>query len=601
MSQFVLLYFLINSHKPDIPAMRLRNLDKEYPTHRLENIWLYLRSNFSKKRTSEDQKEFFDKWTEAEANLSDWLKAEPSEVEAADRAVASALKETVDKRRSQLYDWYLEFKIQNLFMRDLKKVILYAPNQVQSYAQKELDQLNNFVVGSMDKRSREKYAEEKGLSETVDYQLVLREVENDDYKSRQDIYNKEGYQDSEALLRYKNYLMRIIAEGLEADLNQEENGEEFSFQALWPTLLSLSKSLVVKYRTKTHHYKEDSFVDYEVINVGGSWFGWHLRQTLIDYFKPGFEELLSRLQTIAVGDRISILEQLKYEAENLKDILVDGEYIKEEDEFGPKKEYRFKRFRSLRYDGDNDLRFVFNESSRLFLDKKLTEFTTGWAEGVDEIVRKFEYLINNLELLQRGSFQPKFDIKQVFENIFILESEIGAIQATAFYLAGVGIVTCDHCVRNPDDGSILADLVIFKSKEYNSKVNVEVLKSDERLDIAILRIVTGENEFLGKGLTKGSADNLEYAADIAVAGFPNYNFGDTGYFSIGKVTGFRVISSVRHILTSNALVAGNSGGPAFNQEGNVIGIVVTGADSFYKSSATERNGLLPIEVLEFLS
>lgn len=70
--------------------------------------------------------------------------------------------------------------------------------------------------------------------------------------------------------------------------------------------------------------------------------------------------------------------------------------------------------------------------------------------------------------------------------------------------------------------------------------------------------------------------------------------------SQGKVIGTRTISGIQHLLVSNPLVTGNSGGPVLNREGKVIGVVVTGADSLRSAPTTEKHGLVPINVLEWL-
>lgn len=45
---------------------------------------------------------------------------------------------------------------------------------------------------------------------------------------------------------------------------------------------------------------------------------------------------------------------------------------------------------------------------------------------------------------------PTFDIGKLIENVFVVESEFGAIQGTAFHLKHHGIITCNHCIRNEE-------------------------------------------------------------------------------------------------------------------------------------------------------
>ena len=66
------------------------------------------------------------------------------------------------------------------------------------------------------------------------------------------------------------------------------------------------------------------------------------------------------------------------------------------------------------------------------------------------------------------------------------------------------------------------------------------------------------------------------------------------------ISGFRSYSGLRHILVNSPLIAGNSGGPAFDKNSKVIGIAVTGADKMSTAHETEKHGLIPIEALNYI-
>lgn len=188
-----------------------------------------------------------------------------------------------------------------------------------------------------------------------------------------------------------------------------------------------------------------------------------------------------------------------------------------------------------------------------------------------------------------------FDINKLFEDIYVIESESGMIQGTAFHLRNIGLITCDHCIRDEQTNQIFNDISIFKGNDFAKKFPVEVLKSNRDLDVALLEIPL---ELKGQmGLELGSSNNLQHLEKISVAGFPNYNFGDNGIFSPGLIVGFRKYSGIRHLLVNCPLISGNSGGPAFNSDSNVIGIAVTGADKMSKAHETEKHGIIPIEAI----
>lgn len=58
--------------------------------------------------------------------------------------------------------------------------------------------------------------------------------------------------------------------------------------------------------------------------------------------------------------------------------------------------------------------------------------------------------------------------------------------------------------------------------------------------------------------------------------------------------------NIRRILTNAAIVKGNSGGPVFDCNSNVIGIAVTGSDSLTTAQDTENHGIIPVEALKLI-
>ncbi len=119
----------------------------------------------------------------------------------------------------------------------------------------------------------------------------------------------------------------------------------------------------------------------------------------------------------------------------------------------------------------------------------------------------------------------------------------------------------------------------------------------ETIDIALIE---APGLRLGKGLPRGSADGLKQLDHVAIAGFPNHNFGDTGILSPGIIVG-RQISSIRRLLVNAPIVAGNSGGPAINARAEVVGVAVSGSDTIEGARETEKHGIVPIDALDLLA
>ena len=203
---------------------------------------------------------------------------------------------------------------------------------------------------------------------------------------------------------------------------------------------------------------------------------------------------------------------------------------------------------------------------------------------IPEVLRR-----NETRILRAIPRPPQFDIKKIRSACWVLECEKSFKQGTAFFIENDGLlVSCQH-VLGPET-------VAFHPDEISKKYPVNIVKQDAVIDIAILKI----DKQNVQGLSVGSADNLNLMDHIAVAGYPNYRYGDTGVIIPGLVVGFRIVSGIRRILTNAPIVAGNSGGPVVGSHNQVIGIAVTGAESMEKSQETENHGIIPIDALKYL-
>jgi serine protease Do len=128
------------------------------------------------------------------------------------------------------------------------------------------------------------------------------------------------------------------------------------------------------------------------------------------------------------------------------------------------------------------------------------------------------------------------------------------------------ILTAAHVVSG-------ADKIIVKT--YNGEQRpAELLFSDSNADIALLKLVAPDPDLPHAEL--GDSDQLVIGQIVYVIGSP---YGLEGSFSIGHISGFRDFGQLysgtiraEFIQTDAALNSGNSGGPLFNSQGEVIGI-----------------------------
>lgn len=219
------------------------------------------------------------------------------------------------------------------------------------------------------------------------------------------------------------------------------------------------------------------------------------------------------------------------------------------------------------------------------------------VDWTNQIVIPKVYEYNKKRVQAAIPTPPNFNLKKILDNIFVIESELGTSQGTAFYIKDKGFITCDHCVRNWGNDEFFEDLVLFRGNDHGKKYPIKIIHANKTIDLAIFDCGIDLKDI---GLDIGKADELKQMDHLGISGFPNYNFGDSGYFSPGIITGFRTYHGLRHILVNSPIIAGNSGGPAVDSNNKVIGIAVTGADKMYTAHETEKHGLIPIEALEFL-
>jgi hypothetical protein len=197
--------------------------------------------------------------------------------------------------------------------------------------------------------------------------------------------------------------------------------------------------------------------------------------------------------------------------------------------------------------------------------------------------------LNEARVLRAIPPSPQFSLEKIRPSLWILECEKTNKQGTAFNLNGVGLVTCEHVLA--------PSTIAFRWDDFNRKHPIKIQSSHKVVDLAILSI----DEPLGESLHRGSADDLKLMDHLAVSGFPNYRLGDSGVIVPGVVIGFRIVSSIRRVLTNAPIIAGNSGGPVLDKNNCVVGVAVTGADRMEEAQDTEDHGIVPIDALKSLA
>lgn len=182
-------------------------------------------------------------------------------------------------------------------------------------------------------------------------------------------------------------------------------------------------------------------------------------------------------------------------------------------------------------------------------------------------------------------------VSRVTAALWIVEVAEGedVRQGTATMIEGLGLVTCHHVVAG------LSEVEIFKCNAPERGYRVSVLGSDEILDIAFLNASDIPEE--RAALRTSTTDSAHvHESSILVAGFPNYQKGDSVNLAPGSVTGKRRYGPVTRTLVSAPIMRGMSGGPALDDRERVVGILATGRDDM--THPTENQSLVPISVVK---
>ena len=169
--------------------------------------------------------------------------------------------------------------------------------------------------------------------------------------------------------------------------------------------------------------------------------------------------------------------------------------------------------------------------------------------------------------MQRGPRDPMMEMLEQFYGLRMMPQNQKPMQAlgTGFIIREDGlIVTNNHVVAG-------ADVVQVQLSEKSKKLyDAKVIGSDERTDIALLKITSTEKLPVAQ---LGSSKELEVGEWVAAFGNP-FGQGHTMTKGIISATGRDIteINKYPLIQTDTPINPGNSGGPLVNLKGQVIGV-----------------------------
>jgi len=150
---------------------------------------------------------------------------------------------------------------------------------------------------------------------------------------------------------------------------------------------------------------------------------------------------------------------------------------------------------------------------------------------------------------------------------------------TGFFIDKKGYITTNyHVIKNANTIE-----VFHNNKSYSAKVII----SDEQNDLAILKIIDNSFSPLNSLSYNFKSDLVDVGTSVFALGFPLIQImGEEIKYTDGKISsksGFK--GSITTYQISVPIQPGNSGGPLFDESGNLIGITSSGINKTIASNA----------------
>jgi S1-C subfamily serine protease len=175
----------------------------------------------------------------------------------------------------------------------------------------------------------------------------------------------------------------------------------------------------------------------------------------------------------------------------------------------------------------------------------------------------------------------------LFAILFAYEANAKITSGTAFFIAGNGIlVTNYHVIK----GAKKINLRLSNGQI----IDAVVLKTNPENDLAIIK-AKHANTKLAKPLKIRDSKEVKKGEKVYAMGFPQIQFqGLEPKLTDGMISSLSGPNNDKRIYQiTNPVQPGNSGGPLFTDDGNVIGVVVASLDSI---AVARETGSLPQNV-----
>ena len=163
-----------------------------------------------------------------------------------------------------------------------------------------------------------------------------------------------------------------------------------------------------------------------------------------------------------------------------------------------------------------------------------------------------------------------------------------------------GLILTNH--HNVDiEGEIAPDIEVFLTEDKQFSIRARVVRVDASKDVALLEPVDDEwRSAIISSSTELSFSAVQIGEQVKIAGFPSYILNDSCQLSNAEAVAFSTLEGIRYFRIDKMIVKGNSGGPIFNTDGQVIGIASRGIDTHEITNAAFNGCLELFRIEKFL-
>jgi RNA-directed DNA polymerase len=224
-------------------------------------------------------------------------------------------------------------------------------------------------------------------------------------------------------------------------------------------------------------------------------------------------------------------------------------------------------------------------------------------ETVWKVVQKFNELTSGSPI----SYEPPTDWRaKIDRSICIVNAESSDMQKpTAVTRQGSGFVVQDGLIITNahvacyDTGHPVEKLSVRFLDLALGDLDVELVRCSIESDVALLRVkdpILANSLICSRELEFDFSASTDIGCTVTLAGYPNFEEGDTCHVALGHVTGKSQPMKIELFRISQNVIYGNSGGPVLDDRGKVLGIAVCGS-SVNDAPYTVHNGAIPAKAI----